>query len=126
MVKPVYIPTVAERVLPADRDTAWRALVDLVGVGAVGDTRPRALGGIPVTETAISVEPPWRLVLDARGGPTAFHQESIVLVPDAAGCLAMWSALVLEPDDDATTAYLNAVAGQVEPQLDQLSRRLSP
>lgn len=123
-MKPVYVPTVAETVLPADRPTAWVALAGLVGIDRLGGTRARSIGGHEMSERAISFEAPWRLVLDAADPPTTFHQESIVLVPDDAGCLAMWSALVLEPVDDRSRHYAAAVAEQVPESLDRLVRIL--
>jgi len=124
MAKPVYVPTVAETTLPVARLVVWDALIQGLGIAVTGDTRRRLVGETEVTETAISVEPPWRLVLDAPDGATSFHQESVVLVPDPGGCLAMWSALVLEPADAAGSAYAEAVAAAVGGRLDDLVARL--
>jgi len=124
MAKPVYVPTVVEATLPVDRRVVWDALLQGLGITATGHTRRRLVGGTEVTETAISVEPPWRLVLDVSGGASPFHQETVVLVPDPQGCLAMWSALVLEPTEAATEAFAQAVAAAVPGRLDAVVRRL--
>jgi len=125
MPKPVYVPTVAEATLTVDRSTAWRALLDLLQLTDRGDTRRRALAATEITETAVSLEPPWRLVLDATGGASPFHQETVVFVPDPAGCLAMWSALVLEPTDSVTRDYAEIVARQTPGRLRELTDRLA-
>ena len=102
MARPIYVPTVAETTVPCSREQVFAAVEAELGVTASGDTTDRRLGSTVVTETVISHEPPWRLVLDATGPDGSFHQESFVAVPHADGCLVMWSALVAEPvDDDA-------------------------
>ncbi|MGI9601542.1 MAG: hypothetical protein ACR2QE_06645 [Acidimicrobiales bacterium] len=123
MSKPVYVPTVAEAALTVDRPTAWAALIALLEVGELADTTRRRLGAVPVVESVISLEAPWRLVLDADTPPCTFHQETIVLVPDQRGCLAMWSALVLEPTDATAAEYADAVAVEVPRRLADLVDR---
>lgn len=129
MARPIYVPTVCEQVLTVDRPAAFAALRDVLGVDALeadalGATHQRTVGDVNVIETVISHEPPWRLVLDADQHLGVFHQESIVLVPHAAGCLAMWSALVDEPRDERTAGYADAVSAAVAGRLGTLVDRL--
>ncbi len=124
--KPLLRTGVAERHLTASRDAVWAKVTAAMPSFEQGQPRTviDAFGETyDVTEVAISHEAPWRLVVDVTDGPIGFHQESVVIVPDPAGCIAMWSVLA-GPDDDAAHAYAIAVTDAAEARLADLLQEL--
>ncbi len=120
--KPLLRTGVAERYLTVSRDAVWARVV--AAMPTMEGSQPRAVtdadgATYAVTETTISHEPPWRLVVDVADGPIGFHQESVVIVPDPAGCIAMWSVLA-GPDEEAAHPYAIAVTDAAEARLANL------
>ncbi|MEE1522788.1 MAG: hypothetical protein V1248_08155, partial [Acidimicrobiales bacterium] len=59
------------------------------------------LGGLDLTETVISFEPPWRRVYELSGAPVALYQGTTAFVDQGDTCLMSWS-LVIDPRPDGS------------------------
>ena len=109
-----YRTFVVERKLAATRQAAWDTLHEMIlaGIGnyaADGVPAPHGLGavlrfrlgGLDLTETVISFEPPWRRVYELSGAPVALYQGTTAFVDQGDTCLMSWS-LVIDPRPDGS------------------------
>lgn len=107
---PVYRHHVVERLLAAERIEVFAAIVERMGLPAaveVGAQRRVAVRGFELTETVISVEPPWRLAYEiTEGAPIRRFQGVIHLVPESEGCRVVRSYLADPRPDGSSEPFL--------------------
>ncbi len=109
-----YRTFAVERELSTDRRSAWDLLHEVLvgesgGYRTEGDPPPHGLGavrelevgGLALTETVISHEPPWRRVYGLAGTPLALCEGTTAFVDRGPSCLVSWS-LVLDPPADGS------------------------
>lgn len=114
-----YRTFVVERQLAVTRQVAWDTLHEMIlaGIGeytADGTPAPHGLdavlefrlGGLDLTETVISFEPPWRRVYELSGAPVGLYQGTTAFVDEGDACLMSWSLVIDPPADGSGDAFI--------------------